>query len=67
VYSSLALAIVDPGDEGDIPKAGIQEAQSLGDSARQPLGGVWGKEAWEASRDHKIPFFQGWGGEEKDS
>src|SRR5258708_2801552 len=37
-------------------KAGIQGAQSLGDSARQPLGGVWGKEAWEASRDHLFPY-----------
>jgi hypothetical protein len=37
-----------------------------GSKGRPPLGGVWGKEAWEASRDHYSPLFQGWGGEEVD-
>jgi len=39
-----------------LSKAGFQGAQSLGDSARQPLGGVWGKEAWGASLPHHFPF-----------
>src|SRR5260221_12737546 len=43
------MVCITPGD--------LQEREAVqGSKGRPPLGGVWGKEAWEASRDHLFPF-----------
>ena len=49
------MVCITPGD--------LQEREAVqGSKGRPPLGGVWGKEAWEASRDHLFPFpGVGWG------